>query len=387
MKAANGKHTHRDLVVIVGGGLAGQRCAETLRRCGYEGAIRMVCAEPRRPYDRPPLSKELLLGAVDCESLAYRSDAWYEQNAVDLLLGARATALSPAERRLSLSTGATLGYSQLLIATGSRPRTLPILAGYANVSELRTLDDAIALRGVLAHRPRLAIVGAGFIGQEVAASARALGAAVTMIEAAAQPLEGVLGSRLGRWFSALHRAEGVDVLTRCTVERAAGNGRVERLYLSNGRVREVDHLVVGVGVQSDTEWLAGTPLATPAGVPVDQHGRTVDRRHLRRGGRRSHLRSAARAPRAGIALGSRRPAGSASGASHAGARAGRRADDELLDRSVRHSDPVPGPSPARRRADYRRRAGGAQLHRDLHPGRPPGGRPAGRPAALPTRRP
>src|SRR6185437_12826807 len=124
-------------IVIVGGGLAGQRCAEALRRSGYEGPIRMVCAEPRSPYDRPPLSKQVLTGSVTAESLAYRPAAWYEQHGVDLLLGIRATALRPAERRLSLCTGTALRYARLLIAIGSRPRTLPVLAGYDNVSVLR----------------------------------------------------------------------------------------------------------------------------------------------------------------------------------------------------------------------------------------------------------
>jgi 3-phenylpropionate/trans-cinnamate dioxygenase ferredoxin reductase component len=269
------QHEPRDPIVIVGGGLAAQRCAESLRRSGYAGAIRMVCAEPRPPYDRPPLSKQLLLGTIDAESLVYRSDAWYQEHDIDLQLGVRATALWPAERRVSLSTGRALRYARLMIATGSHPRSLPLLAGYDNVSALRTVEDAMFLRDALAERPRLAIIGAGFIGQEVAASARALGAGVTMIEAAAHPLEGILGSKLGGWFASLHRAEGVDVLTRCTVERVGGNGRVERLYLSDGRVRDVDHVVVGVGVQSDTRWLTGTDLATPAGVPVDQHGQTA----------------------------------------------------------------------------------------------------------------
>jgi 3-phenylpropionate/trans-cinnamate dioxygenase ferredoxin reductase component len=270
----NGKGNRRDPIVIVGGGLAGQRCAETLRRVGYEGAVRMVCAEPRPPYDRPPLSKQLLLGSVTGEALTYRPDTWYEQHDIDLLLGVAATALEPGERRLTLSSGDTLRYERLLIATGGRPRTLPALAGYDNVSVLRTLDDAIGLREVLATRPRLAVVGAGFIGLEVAASARALGAQVTMVEAAACPLEGVLGRALGGWFTELHRDEGVEVIAGTTVERVVGNGRVERLECSNGRAVEADHVLAGVGVRSDTDWLAGSGLDITLGVPADRDGRT-----------------------------------------------------------------------------------------------------------------
>jgi 3-phenylpropionate/trans-cinnamate dioxygenase ferredoxin reductase subunit len=265
----------RDPIVIAGGGLAGQRCAEALRRDGYDGRIHMVCAESRRPYDRPPLSKQLLLGAVGEESVSYRPAAWYEQHDIDLLLGAGAAGLRPRERRLVLDGGDTLRYGRLLIATGSRPRMLPLLAGYDNTSLLRTLDDAVALRDALARRPRLAVIGAGFIGQEVASTARALGAEVTIVEAAGCPLEAVLGPRLGSWFAALHRAEGVELLTGCRVERIEGRGRVERLRLSTGRVLETDHVVVGVGVRCETEWLAGTGLDRPGGVLADPDGRTA----------------------------------------------------------------------------------------------------------------
>ena len=267
-----------DGIVIVGGGLAGQRCAEALRRHGYDGAIRMVCAEEHRPYDRPPLSKELLEGSHSEESIAYRPLEWYEHHSIDLLLGVGATSLDPAERRVELSDGGALSYQWLLIATGSRPRTLPMLEGYDNVSTLRTLDDCWRLRSVLAERPRLAVIGAGFIGQEVAATARKLGAEVTMIEAASCPLAGVLGSQLGEWFTHLHRAEGVEMLTNCIVERIVANGVVRGLRLSNGRAVAADHVLVGVGVQPDVAWLTGSGLDPAAGVPVDLHGRTaIDR--------------------------------------------------------------------------------------------------------------
>jgi 3-phenylpropionate/trans-cinnamate dioxygenase ferredoxin reductase subunit len=274
MSTTNGQANGRDPIVIVGGGLAGQRCAETLRRSGYAGLVRMVCAEERPPYDRPPLSKQLLVGATTDQSLAYRPAAWYQQHDIDLMLGVRATALRPAERRLSLSTGATLRYARLLIATGSRPNTLPAFAGYDNVSVLRTVDDALYLRDALTTRPRLAVIGAGFIGQEVAASARALGVQVTMIEAAACPLDGVLGPSLGGWFADLHRAEGVEVITGTTVDHVLGNGRVERLLLSDGGTVEADHVVIGVGVRCDTEWLDGSGLEPRTGIPVDPNGRT-----------------------------------------------------------------------------------------------------------------
>jgi NADPH-dependent 2,4-dienoyl-CoA reductase/sulfur reductase-like enzyme len=263
-----------DGIVIAGGGLAGQRCAETLRRHGFEGAIRIVCAESRRPYDRPPLSKGILTGGHSERSLHFKPAQWYAEQSIDLLLGVSATGLTPGERRLSLSDGATLRYDRLLIATGSRPSTLPLLDGYGNVSVLRSLDDARLLRERLGARPRLAVVGAGFIGQEVAATARQLGAEVTMIEAAPCPLAGVLGPELGEWFTALHRAEGVDVITGCTVEAVRANGEVRSLRLSNGRALDIDHVVVGIGVQPDVSWLADSGLDVLHGVTVDPHGRT-----------------------------------------------------------------------------------------------------------------
>jgi NADPH-dependent 2,4-dienoyl-CoA reductase/sulfur reductase-like enzyme len=261
-------------IVIVGGGLAGQRCAETLRREGYEGAVRMVCAEAHRPYDRPPLSKELLTGSRVDSSVCYRPEEWYEHHSIDLLLGISATKLDPARHRVALSDGCVLPYGRVLIATGRRPRTLPALEGHDNVSTLRTLDDCRRLRTVLSAHPRLAVVGGGFIGQEVAATARSLGSEVTMIEAAPWPLAGVLGP-LGQWFERLHRSEGVEVLTHCTVDRPIANGAVRALRLSNGRVLAADHVLVGVGVEPDGAWLAGTPLDAAGGVRVDRDGRTA----------------------------------------------------------------------------------------------------------------
>ncbi len=260
-------------VVIVGGGLAAQRCAETLRRRGYEGAVRMVCAEPDPPYDRPPLSKELLAGDVSEETVAYRPARWYEEKQVDLLLGVRAEGLDPAARRLRLDSGAELSYEKLLIATGGAARRLPFLEGFENVHYLRTLADARRLRGELAAGARLAIVGAGFIGQEVAATARRLGVEVTMIEALETPLAPILGAELGAWFAGLHRDEGVRVLTGAMLEGARGSGRVEELVLADGTVLACDAVVVGVGTLPATGWLEGSGLEA-GGVPTDTAGRT-----------------------------------------------------------------------------------------------------------------
>jgi len=261
-------------VLIVGGGLAAQRCAEALRRRGYEGPVRMACAEPDPPYDRPPLSKELLAGTVEEESVAYRPAWWYEEMQVELLLGARAEALDPATRTVKLDSGAKLDCDKLLIATGSAARRLPFLAGFENVHALRTLADARGLRTELAPGARLVIVGAGFIGQEVAATARQLGVEVTMIEALETPLAPILGTEVGTWFAELHRSEGARVLTGAMLESARGRaGRVEELVLAGGEKIACDAALVGVGTVPATAWLRGSGL-DEKGVRTDTAGRT-----------------------------------------------------------------------------------------------------------------
>ncbi len=261
-------------ILIVGGGLAAQRCAETLRRRGYEGSVRIVCAEPDPPYDRPPLSKELLAGTAEEESLAYRPTWWYEEMEVELALDARAERLDPSAGTVTLDSGAELSYEQLLIATGGAARRLPFLEGYENVHYLRTLADARRLREELAPGARLAIVGAGFIGQEVAATARRLGVEVTMIEALETPLAPILGEEIGGWFAGLHLDEGVRVMTATMLEGARGDGRVEELVLADDRRVACDAVVVGVGTAPATGWLNGSGL-DEAGVRVDSSGRTA----------------------------------------------------------------------------------------------------------------
>lgn len=264
-----------DGIVIVGGGLAGQRCAETLRREGCERTIRLICAEAIRPYDRPPLSKRLLIDSSRDETLTYRSERWYADHDIELLVGVRATGLAPDEHRVRLSDGSTLRYERLLVATGARPRMLARLDGYDNVSTLRTFDDARRLREVLATGAALAVIGAGFVGLELAATARGQGLPVTLVEAAPYPLVGVLGERLGSWFADLHEREGATVRTAVTVDAIEGNGSARALRLSDGSIVEPDHVVVAAGVQPDVEWLRDSGLHSAGGVPVDARGATA----------------------------------------------------------------------------------------------------------------
>jgi 3-phenylpropionate/trans-cinnamate dioxygenase ferredoxin reductase component len=260
-------------IVIVGGGLAGQRCAETLRRSGCEEPIVMVCGEPHRPYDRPPLSKDVLSEADLQDTLSFRSVDWYEQQAVRLVLGVAARRLNQRERLVELSDGSSIPYAQLLIATGARPRRLEMFDRFENVSSLRTLEDALTLRNALLPGARLLVIGAGFIGQEAASAARKAGVHTTIVEAAASPLASVLGTDLGDWFAQLHRSSGVELLLGEQVVAARGDGRVQAVKLASGRTIACDHVLVGVGVQPDLDWLQGS-APHPTGVRTDLDGRT-----------------------------------------------------------------------------------------------------------------
>jgi NADPH-dependent 2,4-dienoyl-CoA reductase/sulfur reductase-like enzyme len=260
-------------IVIVGGGLAGQRCAETLRARGYDASIRFVCAEDELPYDRPPLSKELLAGSIGDEDATFRPGAWYVANEIELILGRRARRLHPVGHRVELDDGLSVRYDKLLIATGSRARRLRDFEGFSNVYYLRTLADARRLRERMRPGSRLVVVGAGFIGQEVAATARRSDVDVTLVEALPAPLSAILGEDVGRWFVDLHRGEGVEVLLSARVSQARGNGSVEELVLENGRAVGCDAVVIGVGVAPAAEWLIGSGLE-PDGILTDAAGRT-----------------------------------------------------------------------------------------------------------------
>jgi 3-phenylpropionate/trans-cinnamate dioxygenase ferredoxin reductase component len=258
-------------VLIVGGGLAAQRAAETLRRRGYEAPLRICCAEAMAPYDRPPLSKRVLAGEVGEETLAYRPREWYRDNEVELVPADPAVSLDPVAHSVRLASGARFPYGRLLIATGGAPRRLPFLS-HRNVHVLRGIADARRLRAELVPGARLAIVGAGFIGQEVAATARGLGVEVTLIEALPTPLAPILGERIGGWFADLHREEGVVVRLGAAPAEARGGEAVEELVLADGERIGCDLVLVGIGTVPATGWLAEHGFG--AGVPVDAAGRT-----------------------------------------------------------------------------------------------------------------
>jgi 3-phenylpropionate/trans-cinnamate dioxygenase ferredoxin reductase subunit len=263
-----------DGVLIAGGGLAAQRCCETLRAHDFEGRIRVIGDEEHPPYDRPPLSKGMLTGDRDPDSLSLRPADWHEDHSVELLLGERAVALDPGIKTITLASGPTLSYDAAVIATGSRPRALPGTEHFPNTHLLRTVEDATRLAAALEGGTRLIIVGAGFIGLEVAATARRRGAEVTVLEAAPAALSRVLLPELGDWFVSLHRSEGVELMLSAHVARfGEGPGGAEWVQLTDGRRLECDALVIGIGIEPATEWLEGSGLETD-GVRADARGRT-----------------------------------------------------------------------------------------------------------------
>ena len=257
-------------VTIVGASLAGLNAAEALRREGFDGPVTLIGAEHHLPYDRPPLSKQVLAGDWEPERAALTDSEELESDGIEVRLGVRATALDLATRELSLDTGETLAFDGLIISTGARCRTMPGTEGLDGVHVLRSLDDCLALRADFEAMPqRVVVVGAGFIGAEVAATARGRGLDVTVVEALPTPLSRVLGDEMGQVCAEVHRDHGVDLRTGVGVDRISGEGRVERVTLSDGSTVDADVVVVGIGVIPNTEWLDGSGLQLDDGLVCD----------------------------------------------------------------------------------------------------------------------
>lgn len=262
-------------VTVVGASLAGLRAAETLRRDGFDGPIILIGDEPHEPYDRPPLSKQVLAGDWEPDRIALTPSDKLADLDLDLRLGAAAAGFDLASRTLRLTGGETGGETlevdALLIATGARCRTLG--EPREGVHVLRSLDDCLALRADFDAAPdRVVVVGAGFIGAEVAATARTRGLDVTVVEALPAPLIRVLGPEMGEVCAAVHRDHGVDLRTGVGVEGFDGAGRVERVRLTDGSAVDASVVVVGIGVVPNTEWLEGSGFALDDGVVCDATG-------------------------------------------------------------------------------------------------------------------
>ena len=259
-------------IVIVGASLAGLRAAETLRARGFDGELTIIGDEPHRPYDRPPLSKQVLQGTWDPEQTFFHRKDGYGALALDMRLGVRAASVDLRVRRVTLADGTVADYDRLIVATGARARTLAGIAPRAGLLVLRSLDDAIALRGELMNASRVAIVGAGFIGLEVAASCRARGLHVTVIEALPVPLSAILAPSLCEMVAAMHRDHGVDLRTGVVVTDVIGESRVTGVALSDGSRIDADVVVVGIGVTPNTEWLEHSGLTLDNGIVCDGSG-------------------------------------------------------------------------------------------------------------------
>jgi 3-phenylpropionate/trans-cinnamate dioxygenase ferredoxin reductase component len=257
--------------VIVGASLAGAKAAEILRAEGFGGRIVMIGAEHERPYERPPLSKDYLLGKADRDVIFVHPQDWYKDHDVELRLGVAATAIDPAGHEVTLADGSRQPYSKLLLATGSSPRRLTVPgADLGGVLYLRTVQDSDRLKAAFQAGSRVAVIGGGWIGLETAAAARLAGAEVTVLEAAELPLLRVLGREVAEVFANLHRDHGVDVRTSVQVGEITGaGGRADGVRLSDGSRVPADVVVVGVGITPNTE------LAVNAGVTVD-NGVLVD---------------------------------------------------------------------------------------------------------------
>lgn len=267
-----------DSVVIVGGGAAGLAAAETLRSEGYAGALTMVCDEPELPYDRPPLSKQVLTGAWDADRTRFREAGHYADLGIRLVRG-RAGALDAGGRTVYLSDGYPLRFDGLIIATGVRPRRLPAGHEMAGVHVLRDHPDVAALRAAFADTPRVVIVGGGFLGMEVAAAARGLGLDVTVVEPLAQPMIRQVGPAIGAEVARLHREHGVDLRTGVGVSRLIGDRDVEAVVtgveLTDGSVVPADCVLVAIGAVPATDWLATSGLAVGDGVECDEFCRAA----------------------------------------------------------------------------------------------------------------
>ena len=273
VSSSQGVH-HSDIgIVIVGGGLGAARTAEQLRRSEFSGRITIVSDETHLPYDRPPLSKEVLRKEVD--DVALKPREFYDENNIVLRLGSAATSLDTAAQAVTLADGTVLGYDELVIATGLVPRRIPAIPDLEGIRVLRSFDESMALRQHATEAKRAVVIGAGFIGCEVAASLRSLGVDVVLVEPLPTPLAAVLGEQIGGLVARLHRDEGVDVRTGVSVAEVRGQGHVDSVVLSDGTELAADLVVVGIGSRPATEWLDGSGVAVDNGVICDEAGRTT----------------------------------------------------------------------------------------------------------------
>jgi 3-phenylpropionate/trans-cinnamate dioxygenase ferredoxin reductase subunit len=267
-----------EALVIAGAGLAGAKAAETLRAEGFGGPVVLIGDESERPYERPPLSKDYLMGKAERDSIYVHPHDWYREHDVDLRLGAAVTGIDRERHEVTLADGSRVGYGKLLLATGSSPRRLTVAgAGLSGVHYLRTAGDSDGIRQAFQSAERVAVIGAGWIGLEAAAAARTAGAEVAIVEMAELPLLRVLGREVAEVFAGLHLSNGVDLRMNAGVAEIAGAGdRVSGVRLSDGSHIPADAVVVGVGITPNTQLAEAAGLAVSNGISVDASLRTSD---------------------------------------------------------------------------------------------------------------
>ena len=264
-------------VVIVGGGQAGAQAVDTLRREGFKGRLVLISDESMLPYQRPPLSKKFLSGEMAAERLLFRHRGFSDEHTVELKLGARATRIDAAARRVALSSGEDINYDRLLLCIGALPRRMTCPGSdLAGVHYLRNVDDAAAIREGLKPGARVIVVGGGYIGLEIAATARAMGCGVVVLEMADRVMNRVVASNVSEYFEHEHRAQGVKIMCNTRVVRFAGGGRVETVVCADGSMHPADLLVVGVGAIANAQLAADAGLNCDNGIVVDENCRTSD---------------------------------------------------------------------------------------------------------------
>ena len=264
--------------LIIGASLAGAKAAQTLRGEGFDGPLVMIGAEHERPYERPPLSKDYLLGKAERETVYVHPQHWYAEHHVNLRLGVAATAIHPSAHEVTLADGSSIGYGKLLLTTGSSPRRLPVPGtSLDGVLYLRNVGDSDAIKAAFESSSRVAVIGAGWIGLEAAAAARAAGVAVTVLEQGKLPLLRALGPEAAQVFATLHQDHGVDL--RCGVQVAeitGSNGQADGVLLADGSRIDADVIITGVGVTPNTELAVAAGLEVSNGIRVDAQLRSSD---------------------------------------------------------------------------------------------------------------
>jgi 3-phenylpropionate/trans-cinnamate dioxygenase ferredoxin reductase subunit len=257
-------------LLIVGGGLAGAKAAEGAREGGFEGRIVLVAEETRDPYERPPLSKEVLRGDKEADTARVHESGYYGEHSIDLVSGDPVAALDVAGKKATLRSGSNVSFDAAVLATGAAPRALKLPgADLSGVHYLRTVEDSLALQDAIKKASRVAVIGAGWIGSEVAASARQMGAEVVLIEPLPVPLYRVLGAEVGAVFSQLHADHGVVMRLGVGVASLQGGSAVEQVVLDDGRTEATDLVVAGIGVTPRIELAEAAGLEIDNGVVVD----------------------------------------------------------------------------------------------------------------------